>query len=53
MPRLYSGCYGLGSRDLQPEGLIAAVENMIPGGAGRKFFYLSIAFMRDAADPYS
>lgn len=51
MPRLYSGCYGLGSRDLQPEGLIAAVENMIPGGTGRKFFYLSIDFMRDAADP--
>ena len=22
MPRLYSGCYGLGSRDLQPEALI-------------------------------
>ncbi len=32
MPRLYSGCYGLGSRDLQPEGLIAAVENMLPDG---------------------
>ena len=31
MPRLYSGCYGLGSRDLQPEGLIGAVENMLPG----------------------
>ena len=26
MPRLYSGCYGLGSRDLQPEALLAAVR---------------------------
>lgn len=49
MPSLYSGCYGLGSRDLQPEGLIAAVENMLPGAAHRKFFYLSVDFVRDAA----
>jgi len=42
MPRLYSGCYGLGSRDLQPEGLIAAVENMLPEGKHRKFYYLSV-----------
>ncbi len=33
MPRLYSGCYGLGSRDLQPEALIGAIENMLPQGA--------------------
>ena len=33
LPRLYSGCYGLGSRDLQPEALIGAVENMLPTGA--------------------
>ncbi|EGV31340.1 pyruvate flavodoxin/ferredoxin oxidoreductase domain protein [Thiorhodococcus drewsii AZ1] len=51
MPRLYSGCYGLGSRDLQPEGLIAAVENMLPEAKRRKFFYLSVDFMRAAADP--
>jgi pyruvate-ferredoxin/flavodoxin oxidoreductase len=51
MPRLYSGCYGLGSRDLQPEGLIAAVENMLPEGAKRKFYYLSIDFARDPLNP--
>jgi pyruvate-ferredoxin/flavodoxin oxidoreductase len=51
MPRLYSGCYGLGSRDLQPEGLIAAIENMLPGGAHRKFFYLSVDFIRKPFDP--
>ena len=51
MPRLYSGCYGLGSRDLQPEGLIAAVENMIPGGARRPFYYLSVDFVREPTDP--
>ncbi len=51
MPRLYSGCYGLGSRDLQPEGLIGAVENMLPEGKQRKFFYLSVDFARDPATP--
>ncbi len=51
-PRLYSGCYGLGSRDLQPEGLIAAVENMLQDGRKRKFFYLSVDFVRDeSANP--
>jgi pyruvate-ferredoxin/flavodoxin oxidoreductase len=52
MPSLYSGCYGLGSRDLQPEGLIAAVENMLPGAVHRKFYYLSVDFVRDeSANP--
>jgi len=51
IPRLYSGCYGLGSRDLQPEALIAAVENMLPSGKHQKFFYLSVDFVREAADP--
>ena len=35
---LYSGCYGLGSRDLQPEGLIGAIENMLPSGPRRSFY---------------
>jgi len=43
-PVLYSGVYGLGSRDLQPEALIGAIENMIEGGP--RFFYLSIDFFR-------
>jgi pyruvate-ferredoxin/flavodoxin oxidoreductase len=51
MPRLYSGCYGLGSRDLQPEGLIGAVENMLPEGTQRRFFYLSVDFVRDPLNP--
>ena len=46
LPPLYSGCYGLGSRDLQPEALIGAVENMLPEGAQRRFFYLSVDFHR-------
>jgi len=50
-PSLYSGCYGLGSRDLQPESLIAAVENIIPGGKGKRFFYLGVDFIREASDP--
>jgi pyruvate-ferredoxin/flavodoxin oxidoreductase len=51
MPRLYSGCYGLGSRDMQPEALIAAIENMLPDGKKRKFFYLSVDFVRDPLNP--
>jgi pyruvate-ferredoxin/flavodoxin oxidoreductase len=47
MPPLYSGSYGLGSRDLQPEGVIGAIENMLPNGARKKFFYLSIDFVHD------
>lgn len=50
-PSLYSGAYGLGSRDLQPEGLVAAIENMLPDGAKRKFFYLGIEFVREATSP--
>jgi len=48
-PPLYSGSFGMGSRDLQPEGLIGAVENMLPEGKRKKFFYLSIDFLRDKA----
>ena len=39
----------MGSRDLQPEGLVGAVENMLDGGAQKKLFYLSIDFVRDQA----
>ena len=46
-PPLYSGAFGLGSRDLQPEGLIAAVENMLDDGPGRRRFYLSIDFLHE------
>ena len=46
-PLLYAGAFGLGSRDLQPEGIIAAVENMLPDGPRRPYFYLSIDFLRD------
>jgi hypothetical protein len=39
-------------RDLQPEAVVAAVENMLEKGAHKKFFYLSIDFVRDkAANP--
>ncbi len=48
-PPLYSGAYGLGSRDLQPEALVGAVENMLPDGPEKKFFYLSIDFIHEKA----
>jgi len=47
MPALYSGSFGMGSRDLQPEGIIGAIENMLPEGKKKKQFYLSIDFIRD------
>jgi pyruvate-ferredoxin/flavodoxin oxidoreductase len=46
---LYSACFGLGSRDLQPEGIIAAIENMLPKGKHKKFYYLGINFIRKQA----
>ncbi len=46
LPELYSGSFGLGSRDLQPEGVVAAIENMLPDGKHKRLFYLSIDFVR-------
>lgn len=46
-PPIYSGSFGLGSRDLQPEAIIGAIENMLPEGKHKKLFYLSIDFIRD------
>ncbi len=48
-PAIYSASFGMGSRDLQPEGIIGAVENMLPDGQKKKFFYLSIDFIRENA----
>ncbi len=47
VPDFYSGCFGLGSRDLQPGDLVAAVNNMLPGGSQRRQFYLGVEFVRD------
>jgi pyruvate-ferredoxin/flavodoxin oxidoreductase len=47
LPALYSGSFGMGSRDLQPEGIIGAIENMLPDGKHKKQFYLSIDFVRE------
>jgi pyruvate-ferredoxin/flavodoxin oxidoreductase len=55
MPELFSGSFGMGSRDLsfgmgsrdlQPEGVVAAIENMLPDGKQKRLFYLSIEFVR-------
>jgi len=51
VPDFYSGCFGLGSRDLQPGDIIAAVRNMLPDGAGRRLFYLGIEFIRHGHVP--
>ncbi|MDM8561014.1 2-oxoacid:acceptor oxidoreductase family protein [Candidatus Parabeggiatoa sp. HSG14] len=51
IPPIYSGSFGLGSRDLQPEGIIGVIENMLPKGARKKFFYLSVDFIREK--PYT
>lgn len=53
IPPIYSGVYGLGSRDLRAADLVAAVENMRSGG--RRFFSLGIvhpsALARPAPEP--
>lgn len=46
VPDLYSAIFGLGSRDLQPGDLVAAVENMRDGGAGLRRYYMGIDFVR-------
>jgi len=46
-PPLYSGSFGMGSRDLQPEGIVGAIENMLPDGPKKRLFYLSVDFLRD------
>ncbi len=46
VPEFFSGCFGLGSRDLQPNHLISAVENMLSTGKRRRQFYLGIDFIR-------
>ena len=45
VPDFYAAGFGFGSRDLQPNDLIAAVDNMLPDGAGRRQYYLGIDFL--------
>ena len=40
MPPLYSGSFGMGSRDLQPEGIIGAVERSEERRVGKECFLL-------------
>jgi pyruvate-ferredoxin/flavodoxin oxidoreductase len=46
VPDFYSACFGLGSRDLQPGDLVAAVENMLEGGRKQRQFYLGFEFIQ-------
>ncbi len=46
MPDFYSGSFGMGSRDLQPGDLVAAVNNMLPEGKKQRLFYLGLDFVR-------
>ena len=46
VPQFFSGIFGMGSRDLQPGDLVAAVDNMLPDGRGRRLYYLGIDFIR-------
>lgn len=47
VPDFFSACFGLGSRDLQPGDIVAAVENMLPGHARTRQFYLGIDVVRE------
>ena len=47
VPDFFSACFGLGSRDLQPGDIVAAVNNMLPGHARTRQFYLGVDFVRE------
>ncbi len=47
VPEFYSAGFGFGSRDLQPADLVLSIENMLPDGEGRRFYYLGIDFVRE------
>ena len=47
VPDFFSACFGLGSRDLQPGDIVAAVVNMLPGAARTRQFYLGVDFVRE------
>ncbi len=42
IPVCYSGSAGLGSRDVTPGHIIAVVKNMMPDGAGKRYFSIGI-----------
>jgi pyruvate-ferredoxin/flavodoxin oxidoreductase len=50
IPRIYSGCAGLGSRDVTPGQMVACVKNMVPAAGqdvawpGKRFFVLGIDY---------
>ncbi len=46
IPDLYSACFGMGSRDLQPGDLVAAINNMLEGGRKQRQFYLGFDFIQ-------
>ena len=46
VPDLYSGCFGMGSRDLQPGDVVAAIDNMLDGGRKQRQFYLGFEFIQ-------
>jgi pyruvate-ferredoxin/flavodoxin oxidoreductase len=46
VPPLYAGCYGLGGRAIHGSDIMAVVTNMVGRGAGRRYFYLGIDFIR-------
>ncbi|HSG50015.1 MAG TPA: 2-oxoacid:acceptor oxidoreductase family protein, partial [Longimicrobiales bacterium] len=47
VPDFYAAGFGFGSRDLQPGDLVAAVNNMLDGGARRRHYYLGVEFIRE------
>jgi pyruvate-ferredoxin/flavodoxin oxidoreductase len=42
LPLCYSGSAGLGSRDVTPGHIVAVAKNMLPDGAGKRYFSIGI-----------
>jgi pyruvate-ferredoxin/flavodoxin oxidoreductase len=47
VPDFYSAGFGFGSRDLQPDDLVAAAENMTDAGRRQRRYYLGIDFIHE------
>lgn len=45
-PAIYTGSFGLGGQPVEASELLAAIENMLPGGQQKKFFYTDIRFIK-------
>jgi pyruvate/2-oxoacid:ferredoxin oxidoreductase alpha subunit/pyruvate/2-oxoacid:ferredoxin oxidoreductase beta subunit/NAD-dependent dihydropyrimidine dehydrogenase PreA subunit len=47
---LYSACFGFNDRELAAKEVMTVIDNMLPTGNGKRFFYLGVEFMRTVTE---